>query len=112
MPPAAPTPIGRITSAAARDYARPRKLSALELARTRKRLLEAVPAAAAAEVLRQVVWAAEEGALRRFELPLAVNIALKKIREGAWTRPNRMPPNWWPSAAVGRAVAPGLCSVA
>jgi hypothetical protein len=40
-----------------------------------------------------VVWAVEEGALRRFEMPLAVNIALKKIREGAWSRPNRMPPN-------------------
>ena len=36
----------------------------------------------------------EEGALRRFEVPLAANIALKKLREGAWTRPNRMPPNW------------------
>ena len=31
---------------------------------------------------------------RRFEVPLAANIALKKLREGAWTRPNRMPPNW------------------
>lgn len=75
-------------------YAKPRLLSVLELARTRKRISESVPAHEAAEVLRQVVWAAEEGALRRFDLPLAVNIALKKIREGAWTRPNRMPPNW------------------
>lgn len=75
-------------------YAKSRRLSPLELARTRKRVLETVPAAEAAEVLRQVVWAVEEGALRRFEMPLAVNIALKKIREGAWSRPNRMPPNW------------------
>lgn len=75
-------------------YAKPRRLSVLELARTRKRVGETVPTQATAEVLRQVVWAVEEGALRRFELPLAVNIALKKIREGAWTRPNRMPPNW------------------
>jgi hypothetical protein len=64
------------------------------LARTRKRLQDAVANHEAAEVLRQVVWAVEEGALRRFDLPLAVNIALKKIREGAWTRPNRMPPKW------------------
>ena len=75
-------------------YSGPRRLSALELARTRKRVSETVPGQQAADVLRQVVWAVEEGALRRFEIPLAVNIALKKIREGSWTRPNRMPPNW------------------
>jgi hypothetical protein len=75
-------------------YAGPRRLSALELARTRKRVSESVSGPHAVDVLRQVVWAVEEGALRRFEMPLAVNIALKKIREGSWTRPNRMPPNW------------------
>jgi len=73
---------------------RSRKLTTLELARTRKRLSETVPSHAVLETLRQVQWAAEEGSLKRFDLPLAVNIALKKIREGAWTRPNRMPPNW------------------
>ncbi len=57
-------------------------------------MLEGVPASDAAETFRQVLWAVEEGALRRFEPGKAVNIALKKIREGAWTRPNRMPPNW------------------
>jgi len=87
-PPPAPKSVQRTV------YAGPRKLSVLELARTRKRITETVPGHEAAEVLRQVVWAVEEGALRRFELPLAVNIALKKIREGCWTRPNRMPPNW------------------
>ena len=91
----------------AHDYSKPRKLSLLELARTRKKLQEAVPNAEVTEVLRQVVWAVEEGALRRFELPLAVNIAVKKIREGAWTRPNRMPPNWARLAAV-----PETCSAA
>ena len=89
------------------DYSRPRKLSTLELARTRKRLQDAVPSPEVAEVMRQVVWAVEEGALRRFDLPLAVNIAVKKIREGAWTRPNRMPPNWARLAAV-----PETCSAA
>ena len=88
-------------------YAQPRRLSPLELARTRKRVLESVPGAQAQEVLRQVVWAVEEGALRRFEMPLAVNIALKKIREGAWSRPNRMPPNWARIAAL-----PETCSAA
>ena len=61
----------------------------------------------AVEVLRQLVWAVEEGALRRFEVALGVNIALKKIREGAWTRPNRMPPNWARLAAL-----PETCSAA
>jgi len=40
-------------------------------------------------------------------MPLAVNIALKKLREGAWTRPNRMPPNWMIAAA-----RPEICSAA
>ena len=88
-------------------YTVPRRLSVLELARTRKRISAAVPVSQAGEVLRQVIWAVEEGALRRFELPLAVNIALKKIREGSWTRPNRMPPNW-----VRAITYPGTCSAA
>lgn len=81
-------------SVQARVYAAPKKLSLLELARARRRITEAVPPQEAAETLRQVIWAVEEGALRRFELSMALNIALKKIREGCWTRPNRMPPNW------------------
>jgi len=75
-------------------YVGPKKLSVLELARARRKITEAVPPQQSAETLRQVIWAVEEGALRRFELSLALNIALKKIREGCWTRPNRMPPNW------------------
>ena len=55
-----------------------RRLSALELARTRRRLAEAVPGGAVVELLGQVTWAIEEGALRRFDMPLALNIALKK----------------------------------
>ena len=47
----------------------------------------------------------------RFELPLAVNIALKKIREGCWSRPNRMPPNWLRTQA-GQAAGPETCSAA
>jgi hypothetical protein len=92
-------------------YAHPRKLSVLELARTRKKISGVVPSQEIAEVLRQVIWAVEEGALRRFELPLAVNIALKKIREGCWSRPNRMPPNWLRTQA-GQAAGPETCSAA
>jgi hypothetical protein len=103
-PPASESVRSRPSSA---SFAKPRRLSPLELARTRKRVLETVVASAAPEVLRQVVWAVEEGALRRFEMPLAVNIALKKIREGAWSRPNRMPPTW------ARIAAPAeTCSAA
>lgn len=72
----------------------PRRLSLLTLAHTRRRLTAIAADAQAPELLRQVVWAMEEGALKRFQPPLALNIALKKIRQGAWTRPNRMPPNW------------------
>jgi hypothetical protein len=88
------TPIAAQGVPSSQPYVKPRRLSPLELARTRKRVIDTVPTGEAPEVLRQVVWAVEAGALRRFEMPLAVNIALKKIREGAWSRPNRMPPNW------------------
>jgi hypothetical protein len=71
-----------------------RRLPTLLLARIRQLLLQIVDGEGAPEVLRQMVWAAEEGALRRFEPSMALNIALKKVREGAWTRPHRMPPNW------------------
>ncbi len=90
----------------------PRHLSVLELARARKQILENVPAGEGAELLRQVIWAAEQGALRRFPLRLAINTALKKIREGCWSRPYRMPPNWHPSARARLNAAPEACSVA
>jgi hypothetical protein len=87
------------------DFAKPRQLSPLDAARLRKRIGELVPTAAQPEIFRQVLWSVEEGALRRFATPLAINTALKKIREGGWSRPNRMPPNWL------RAV-PETCSAA
>jgi hypothetical protein len=93
-------------------YQGPRRLSVLDLARTRKRILDSVPGAAATEVLRQVIWAVEEGALRRFEVPLALNIAVKKIRDGAWSRPHRMPPQWMPRAETRERAAPEQCSAA
>lgn len=95
--PTGPTVSARSTPT---EYTGPRRLPPLDAARLRRRVLEGVPASDAAETFRQVLWAVEEGALRRFEPGKAVNIALKKIREGAWTRPNRMPPNW---RAVGVA---------
>jgi hypothetical protein len=72
----------------------PRKLSLFELGRLRHHLQTATSTAAAPDLLRQVVWSVEAGSLRRFDTRHAVHIALKKIREGHWTRPNRMPPNW------------------
>ena len=102
--PGAPSvaPVARVAGSV-----KPRRLSPLEAARLRRQLLGLVPAAQIAELFRQVLWSVEEGALRRFETPLAVNIALKKIREGAWTRPNRMPPQWLRGAA-----APETCTAA
>ena len=57
-------------------------------------VISPVEPAEANERLREVVWSIEEGSLRRFQSLHAMRIALKKIREGVWTRPNRMPPNW------------------
>jgi hypothetical protein len=104
--PSAPAAVAASTTRAAPSFARPRKLSPLEAARLRKRIGELVPLVAGAEVFRQVLWSVEEGALRRFDARLAANIALKKIREGAWSRPNRMPPNWL------RGALPETCSAA
>ena len=72
----------------------PARCRCSRLARLRRDGQATAPVAAAAELLRQVVWSIEEGSLRRFSPAHAAHIALKKIREGAWTRPNRMPPQW------------------
>jgi hypothetical protein len=109
---AKPTSSARTVSAAKPPNAGPRRLNLLDLARARKRIVNAVPSGAAPEILRQVLWAVEQGALRRFEVALALNIALKKIREGAWTKPNRMPPNWALPARAGERALPEQCSAA
>jgi DNA-binding MarR family transcriptional regulator len=80
------------------NYAKPRRLSALEAARVRSCVLPLAAPNGGAELFRQVLWSMEEGALRRFDARHAMNIALKKIRDGAWTKPHRLPPNWLASA--------------
>jgi hypothetical protein len=72
----------------------PRELSVFELARLRRDIQLVTTVEAAPELMRQVVWSIEHGSLQRFSPLHALHIALKKIREGAWSRPNRMPPNW------------------
>lgn len=73
-----------------------RTLSLFEAARLRQGIQQTIGNGKdSAELLRQVVWSIEHGALRRFERQHAIAIALKKIRERAWTRPHRMPPNWY-----------------
>jgi hypothetical protein len=84
-------------------------MTVFELARLRRDLQAAVDPAAADDRLREVVWSIEEGALRRFQTLHAIRIAMKKIREGAWTRPNRMPPNWARGLSVPRSQA-GRCA--
>ncbi len=84
-----------------------RSLTPLELARIRRRVVELIPGEAGAELARQVAWSVEAGALSRFGALHGLNIALKKIREGAWTQPNRMPPNW-----LRATVRPETCGAA
>jgi hypothetical protein len=86
---------------------RPRKLTTFELGRLSRDLQSSASTATAPELMRQVVWSIETGALRRFDTRHALHIALKKIREGQWTRPHRMPTNW--SRALSNASAPGAC---
>jgi hypothetical protein len=71
-----------------------RQLTVIELARLRRDLHRSSPVARAPELMREIVWAVEQGALSRFAPLHGMRIALKKIREGEWSRPNRMPPNW------------------
>jgi hypothetical protein len=101
--PAAP-PVSLSPPASGAVAGDPRKLTVFELARLRRELLAAVEPAEANERLREVVWSIEEGSLRRFQSLHAMRIALKKIREGAWTRPNRMPPNWARTLSAPRAL--------
>jgi hypothetical protein len=85
-------PVSPATPASTKPAAR--KLSVFELARLKRDIQSATSTEAAPELMRQVVWSIEQGSLQRFSPLHALHIALKKIREGAWTRPNRMPPNW------------------
>jgi hypothetical protein len=88
----------------------PRRLAALDVVKVRKRLWTLATArteGVSAQLLGEVVFAIEEGALVKFPVPLAVNIALKKIREGAWSSPHRMPPDW-----TLRRALPVPCSAA
>jgi hypothetical protein len=107
--PAAPIAGPQTTSSTAPPSA-PRKLTVFELARLRRELQAVVEPAAVAERLREVVWSIEEGALRRFQFLHAMRIALKKIRDGLWSRPNRMPPNW--ARELTRSGVPGRTGVA
>ena len=73
---------------------RPRRLSSLEIGHLRRGLQAARGEMDVDELLRQVVWSVQHGALEKFPVLKATRIALKKVREGLWTRPHRMPPNW------------------
>lgn len=85
----------------------PRRLTMIELARLQAKVRDVVVGRDAPEVIRQVAWSMQYGALRRYPAAMALNIAAKKLREGCWTRPNRMPPNWTFLTAV-----PGMCGAA
>jgi hypothetical protein len=89
---------------------RRRQLALFELARLKRDIQNASSSTASPELLRQVAWSIEVGALRRFSPLHAINIALKKIREGTWSRPHRMPPNW--VHALGTAAVSETCRAA
>jgi hypothetical protein len=109
LKPAAPAALEPGRGAVAAAPAAGRALTVFELARLRRQLQGLVDPAAVNERLREVAWSIEQGALRRFQCLHAMRIALKKIREGQWSRPHGMPPNWarewaW-SGGQGRAGA-------
>ena len=72
-----------------------RQLSEFMLARLRQALTKVHPGATLSDCFREVVWSIEQGALAKVgDVGKAINTAVMLIREGQWTRPNRMPPNW------------------
>ena len=93
---AKPLPTSMIAASAVPSATKPvaRRLTVFELARLRRELHAATGMDRAVNLMCEVVWAIEQGALSRFATLHGMRIAMKKIREGAWTRPNRMPPNW------------------
>jgi hypothetical protein len=74
------------------------RLGVSQIATLRGKLISLRGLAASDELLRQIAWSIEHGALTKFPVPKAMAIALRKVREDAWTRPHRMPPNWRPTA--------------
>jgi hypothetical protein len=73
------------------------RLSILALAELRQRLAAAKgkrDSRDVDELLRQVTWSVEQGSLARWPARHAIHIALKKIRDGAWSRPFGMPAEW------------------
>jgi hypothetical protein len=98
------------TQRAEKAVTRGRRLAALDLVKVRNavRTLErARSETLPVNLMAEIVYAVEEGALAKFPVALAVNIALKKVREGLWSSPNRMPPEW----SLRRAL-PELCTAA
>jgi hypothetical protein len=104
---ARPVSATRVTNPPKPRATGPRKLSLLDKARVRGAVEAVAPRGEEMELVRQVLWSIEEGALLKFEPRMALNIALKKIREGTWTPPNRLPPRWL--SAIAR---PETCSAA
>ena len=87
----------RPTTSTSANAKGPRRLQALEVVRLQRALRTLAAAAripADQNQLREVMYAVEEGAMTKFPVPLAINIALKKLREGAWSVPHRMPAQW------------------
>ena len=112
LPSASPPHGSRTPPAHPAANAPKRQLSLFHIARLKRDIQSATSCAAAPELVRQVVWSIEAGALRRFSPLHALNIAVKKIREGSWTRPHRMPPNWARSLSAPNSLGVPSLSVA
>lgn len=79
------------TRAPAPSSAETRVLTAHSLAYLHRELRRYVPSSEFIDRMREVVWSAEQGGLAKYEPRFSLNIALKKIRLGHWTRPFGMP---------------------
>jgi hypothetical protein len=90
-----PEPLPAAPVAAPSSRSGGRRLSVFEVARLRRSVQQFAGTQSADELSRQILWSIEavNGSLRQFVPAHALNIAVKKLREGLWTRPNRMPPN-------------------
>lgn len=84
------------------------RLSVLQLVAARSQIQKAKGEGDARpidQLLREVAWSVEEGSLAKFEARHGLAIACKTIRDGRWSTPYRMPPDWqW------RRALPEMCS--
>jgi hypothetical protein len=89
-----PVPAGEARVSKGEGRAPGSGFSIAQLAELRNRTGAIVGQASLDERLREMHWALSRGALSKKPFKHAMHIAVKLLRQGTWSRPRGMPPNW------------------